>query len=644
MKKFVLLVSILLVICFSTQILFASNFKVKELNTTEGKPTYVKGEIIVKFKTIHSRKRIREMFGENIEISNTYSNVNIKKINIPDNMDENETLEIFRNNPSVEYAHLNSICYAFYVPNDIYYSYQWNFKHINMEKAWDIQKKGSGDIIGAVIDTGIAYENYNGYEKPLDLSSKIFCYPYDFINNDDHANDDEGHGTHVTGTICQTTNNLWGVAGIAYGTSIMPVKVLDSNGCGTDLSTANGIIWAVDHGARIINMSLGFKTDQTSDIPQTTNAMKYAYDHEVIMVAASGNDGIEGVSYPAAYPEVIAVGAINYLDDLTNYSQYGINQELVAPGGDSHDYNLDGYVDGIPQETFKKPNYDKFDFYFFTGTSMAAPHVTGLISLLLSQQPSRTIIDIRNILHKTSKDLGSSGWDKYYGYGRIDAYNALNYDKDGDGFSIDEDCDDNNKNINPNSTEICNGVDDNCDGLMLIDEIDSDNDGFMICNGDCDDTDINTYPGSLETCDNKDNDCDGSIDEELTQTCITTCGDGTETCVEGEWVNCTAPNPSEEICDDIDNNCNGQIDEGVKNLYYKDQDNDGYGNSNNTIQTCSAPSGYVSDNTDCNDNDSNINPGMSEICDDGIDNNCDGIIDCPENNDSDDGNCFVQSL
>lgn len=596
MKKLVLLMNILFFVCFSIQ-LFA--YDVREPNTTENKPRYVKGELIVKFKTTCNLKRIIEIFGEDIIITDTYSSPNIKKINLPDNMDETEALEMFRNDSSVEYANLNSICYAFYIPDDTYYSYQWNFKHINMESTWNIQKKGSEDIVVAVLDTGIAYEDYSIYRKAPDLLGTNFCYPYDFTNNDNHANDDEGHGTHVTGTICQTTNNKYGVTGIAYGVSIMPVKVLGYDGSGTSLSLVDGIYWAVNHGARVINMSLGWPYYVTpGKIVEDT--IKYAYDHGVIMVAASGNDGVGTVSYPAAYPEVIAIGAINYNDFITLYSQYGYDLELVAPGGDWYDRNGDGYVDGILQETFEQPDYDEFNFYFFIGTSMAAPHVTGLIALLLSQQSSRTMSDIRNTLHNTTIDLGSSGWDMFYGYGKIDAYNALNYDRDGDGYSIDNDCDNNDSNV---------------------------------------------YPGAQEICDGKDNDCNGFIDEDLgTTSCgIGECFNITDNCIDGVEHECIPKSPIPEICDGLDNDCDGTIDEGVKNTYYRDQDNDGYGNPNITIQDCHSPSGYVSNNGDCNDNDPNINPGVPEICDDGIDNNCDGIIDCPKKNNNG-GLCFIQSL
>jgi len=600
MKKLVLLASILLVICFNIQILFASDFKVKELNTTKGKPEYVKGELIVKFKNTCSRKRIKEMFGENIKITDTYSNFNIKKINLPDNIDETEILELLRNNPLVEYANLNSICYSFSKPDDPFFKYQWNFNHINMERAWNIQPSGSEDIIVAILDTGIAYEDYGIYRKAPDLSGINFCYPYDFINNDNHANDDEGHGTHVTGTICQTTNNNYGVSGMAYGISIMPIKILNSYGSGTSLSLIDGIKWAVDHGSKVINMSLGW-SPYTNPGKVVEEAIKYAYEHGVVMVAASGNDMVGTVSYPAAYDEVIAVGAINFNNLITLYSQFGDKQELVAPGGDWYDMNSDGYIDGIIQETFDKPSYSNFKFLFYCGTSMAAPHVTGLISLLLTQQPSRTIVDIRNILHDTSIDLGSSGWDMFYGYGKIDAYNALNYDRDGDGYSIYDDCDNNNSSIYPGAQEICDELDNDCDGLT--DEgltIDQDKDGYSTpdsCKGtrdDCNDNNSEINPGMIE------------------------------------------------ICDGLDNNCDGQMDEDVENTYYRDQDNDGYGNPSITIQACSAPSGYVSNSDDCNDNNFNINPGISEICNDGIDNNCDDIIDCTKNNSDD--NCFIQSL
>jgi len=459
MKKVIFIVTLIVIF---TKLAFAE-VQVKDININNGMD-YVKGEVIVKFKNTYNQEEIRNVISP---IGRSIDNARIRRVRTSE-MNEIDTVNYLNDNPSVEYAHLNYICQSHSVPNDPLYGYQWNLSKIGMETAWDINPYGSSDIIVAVLDTGIAYEDYDIYSLAPDLVGTTFCNPRDLVNDDYHANDDRGHGTHVAGTICQSTNNDYGVAGMAYGVSIMPVKVLDREGKGTSVQLADGIRWAVNHGANVINMSLGFSPDVTPEsLPIVTEAIKYAHDNNVIMVASTGNTGVNIVDCPAAYPEVISVGATNSEDVLTDYSQYGINLEITAPGGDNEDRDGDGYGDAILQQTINDPNDLEFGFWFYTGTSMAAPHVTGLTALLLSQGPSRTLTDIREILHNTSIDLGLIGWDEFYGYGRIEAFSALNYDKDGDGFIYSNDCNDNDASINPDATEICNdGIDDNCDGVI----------------------------------------------------------------------------------------------------------------------------------------------------------------------------------
>jgi len=347
-----------------------------------------------------------------------------------------EKVKEYSNRADVDYAEPNYYVYASWLPNDPLYSYQWNLDNsenggIQMEQAWGIET-GSLDVIVAVVDTGVAYETYRDglkrYYLAPDLANTEFAPGWDFVNNDAHPNDDNSHGTHVTGTIAQSTNNNLGVAGIAFGTAIMPVKVLDKNGSGTDAGVASGIIWAADHGADIINLSLG-GPDRSSTLQ---NAVKYAYDRGVTIIAAAGNDGSSQVSYPAAYDDyVIAVGATRYDKTLAYYSNYGASLDLVAPGGDINvDQNGDGYGDGVLQNTFN-PNTKRtsdFGYWFFQGTSMAAPHVSGIAALLLANGNAATPGEVRAALEGTAKDLGESGWDATYGWGLVDAFAALQWD------------------------------------------------------------------------------------------------------------------------------------------------------------------------------------------------------------------------
>ena len=395
---------------------------------------HVPGEIIVKFKpwvsknlivNLHSRHGTSEFYTSHL--------AGFKRLKIREDKMVSEMVELFKKDPYVEYAEPNYIAYAFWVPNDTYYRYQWhldssNYGGINMEEAWDLTK-GDPSVIVAVIDTGVAYEDYTqatlSYYKAPDLATTNFVAGYDFVNNDSHPNDDNGHGTHVTGTIAQSSNNGIGTAGVAPNCSIMPVKVLNSSGSGTYTAVADGIIWAADHGAKVINMSLG------GPQPSTTieNALAYAYNKGVTIVCAAGNDGQPTLIYPAAYNAYcIAVGAIRYDETRAHYSNYGSGLDLVAPGGDLDvDQNGDGYVDGVLQQTFGSSLND-WGYWFYEGTSMAAPHVSGVAALIISQKGLATTPDeVRNILQSTAKDLGPLGYDTKYGWGRVDAYAALNY-------------------------------------------------------------------------------------------------------------------------------------------------------------------------------------------------------------------------
>ena len=336
----------------------------------------------------------------------------------------------YRKRTDVEYAEPNYIAYALSAPNDPYYRYQWNFGlpengGINMENAWNISA-GDSSVIVAVVDTGIAYEAYGSFCKAPDLGSTNFASGYNFVNNTVHANDDNGHGTHVSGTIAQSTNNAVGVAGIAYNTTLMPVKVLDSAGSGSYANVSNGIIYAADHGAKVINLSLGGGSPSDALL----SAVKYAHDKGATVVAACGNDSANNCSYPAAYSDyVISVGATRYDKALAPYSNNGANLNIVAPGGDmTVDQNNDGSVDGILQQTFAGSSKTcSFGYYFYQGTSMATPHISGIAALLIAKGNATAPDQVKTAIDSTAKDLGTAGRDDTYGYGLADAYAALQW-------------------------------------------------------------------------------------------------------------------------------------------------------------------------------------------------------------------------
>jgi serine protease len=340
--------------------------------------------------------------------------------------DPNLVAAAYTGNPSVIYAEPNFYAYADdgpaspvrMVPNDPYFGYQWNFPPIQMPQAWDTSN-GQGVLV-AELDTGIAYENYDIYQQAPDLANTHFVAGYDFVNGDTHANDDEGHGTHVAGTIAQSTNNGIGVAGVAYGATLMPVKVLDANGQGSYDTIAQGIVYAANQGAKIINMSLSGKGGSNALL----EAVDYATRKGVLVIAAAGNSG-GAVEYPAAYDGVLAIGAVGYDQKRTDYSNYGPQVDLMAPGGNTNvDLNGDGYPDGILQQTFQG-SPTSFGFYFYEGTSMATPHVSGVAALLFARNPSATAAQVRQALQTTALNLGTSCPNTECGNGLVQAASAL---------------------------------------------------------------------------------------------------------------------------------------------------------------------------------------------------------------------------
>ena len=257
-----------------------------------------------------------------------------KRIKLPAGKTVKQAVELYNREPDVEYAELNYYAYALFEPDDPSYYLQWHlyetYAGINIEPAWDITT-GDPNVIIAVLDTGVAYENFRNFQQAPDLVNTRFVAGYDFFNNDEHPNDEDGHGTHITGTIAQSTNNGLGVAGVAFNCSIMPVKVLSRRGAAPYTTIADGVYFAADNGADVINLSLSGPDDATT----LRDAIAYAYDQGVTIVCAAGNDGPGGpAAYPAAYDAYcIAVGATRYDQAITYYSTTGSYLDVAAPGG-----------------------------------------------------------------------------------------------------------------------------------------------------------------------------------------------------------------------------------------------------------------------------------------------------------------------
>jgi serine protease len=323
---------------------------------------------------------------------------------------------------------------------------QWNFlpgAGVNAPEAWanliaDHRPGGRGVTI-AVLDTGVAYRDWHQFTKSPDFTSTRFVKPYDFVAKDRFPLDREGHGTFVAGTIAESTNNGVDLTGLAYGASIMPVRILDADGTGDAATISRGIRYAATHGAQVINLSLEFSLDVTSsDIPEILSAIHFAHSRGVVVVAAAGNEGVQQLAYPARAPKVISVGATTRDRCLATYSNYsnfslpGARLDLVAPGGgdDTSMLNDPGChptrtLPDITQLTFFDPsNPGRFGYPSgWFGTSMSAPHVAAAAALVIAsgvvgRHPTPDAVLAR--LDATAQPLGGSKPNQYYGCGLLD--------------------------------------------------------------------------------------------------------------------------------------------------------------------------------------------------------------------------------
>jgi len=341
-------------------------------------------------------------------------------------------IEALKKDPRILAAEPNAICNSkwYYWPDDPKWRKQWNLRDwdkLAMGFAWD-DETGDDDVIIAVLDSGVAYETYHDgslqYEIMEEFYSTVFVQGYDFINDDDHPNDDFNHGTHMAGIICSDLSNDIGVAGMAPGCAIMPVKVLDSEGLGTVLSLIAGIDYAVANGADVLNMSVSFPSGFTPG-EALYRAVLDAHNAGVVLVAAAGNEGLSNVCYPAAFNECIAVGAVNSAKERADYSNWGAALDIMAPGGDSEDRNHDGVVDAILSPSFAsgQPTTD-IGYWMGCGTSQATAHVSALAGLLLSHGAGSADV-VRNAILKTASRLDVWGWDEDTGYGLISPSRCL---------------------------------------------------------------------------------------------------------------------------------------------------------------------------------------------------------------------------
>jgi len=433
------------------------------------------------FKSLESQSEALGALPE-LDISKIYL------LKLPENADIFAAAKEYEQNPYIEYAQPNYIYEAALVPNDPFYSSHgtwgqnyddmWGLKIIQAENAWN-EFASEGDIgagvVVAVADTGV---NYNHQDLATNIWTNLGEVPgngldddgngfiddvhgWDFAPDDFDPRDDyypppdnnpmdyNGHGTHVAGTIAAVTNNNIGVSGVSWHSSIMPVKGLDYTGSGTSATLAIAIYYAVANGADVINNSWGPSGRWPSD-PTSESAINFAHAHGVVVVFAAGNNNDNVMFYsPANSENVITVSSFDHTDHKSDFSNWGDRIDVAAPGGDSGLYDSTGRIvnpaasnilslRAAGTDMFRgTPGYTPGDFFYPTpgnnasqyyrclGTSMAAPHVSGLAALILSLHPELSNEDVRKVLRLSADDVGVTGWDIDSGYGRINAYKAV---------------------------------------------------------------------------------------------------------------------------------------------------------------------------------------------------------------------------
>jgi serine protease len=467
---------------------------------------YRPGRVIVKFRdgvSAPTRVSALSVVPGRATISPRAANQDFDVVEIDRAADAEAVARTFRARPDVEYAQATYRVHAQFVPNDMFYSRQWNLPAINMETGWDIQPAAGSEITVAVLDTGVAFmggtyrfhagaftvdsegnvgppgSGGTAYPALGDMDLQFvaatelqpfsrFVKAHDFIWNDEIPLDLSGHGTHVSGTIGQLTNNAvnglgdvafrGGTAGVAFNVKFMPVKVISTewddifgspNG-GTDDVVALGIRYAADNGAQILNMSIGrngpancsTNPNQDGCAPAIEAAIKYAVGKGCFVAIAGGNSFADGnktevlAEIASRVPGAVSVAAVNKDKGHPPYSNTGSYIELAAPGGE---FGIFGPTGGILQQTldfdlietfldppsqFGRPRFDSLQYFYVTGTSMSAPHVSGVAAMLM-QQGITNPAAIEAALERFATDLGSAGRDSTFGFGLVDARATL---------------------------------------------------------------------------------------------------------------------------------------------------------------------------------------------------------------------------
>lgn len=369
----------------------------------EGLPKAVPGEILLKFKggvDDKNKNKIRKQYG--LEKKDEIPQIGVERVKVSENT-RDQTIKVLKKDLNVEYAEPNFVAKAQAVTNDPSLQSQWGMFEINAanysgQSAWDITT-GDPSVRIAIVDSGIM-ENHE------DISGKVVASRN--FTPSSTVDDLCGHGTHVAGTAAAQTNNGKGGAGVGYRSSLMNVKVLDKDpegDCWGEYSwIANGIVWAVDNGAKVINLSLaGFEPSTTLE-----NAVNYAWNKGVVLVAAAGNYGTDQPFYPAFFDNVIAVAATNVNHVKSSFSNYGSWVDVAAPGN-------------VIYSTYA--NDPSLTYAYMTGTSMAAPHVAGIAALVWAAGTCSTNTCVRSAIERNADNISGTGTD--FTYGLVNAYKSV---------------------------------------------------------------------------------------------------------------------------------------------------------------------------------------------------------------------------
>lgn len=367
-----------------------------ELLTTEVKEEFVKGELLIKFKK-DAPQGLQESIlkGNNASLIREFPEIGVKHISVPEKA-EDKVIEALSKNPQIEYVEKNSLGVAAEtIPNDPKFVKQQSngIGKTKVTYAWD-KSKGNSGIIIAILDTGIDSDH-------PDLKNKII-QGYNVVDNNFNLSDHSGHGTSVAGLAASSTNNSAGVSGLCWMCSIMPVKVISPSGYVSWSDLIEGIIWATNNGAKVINMSLYGPTGHSS----LRDAVIYAHNKGIVLFAAAGNEGNSSERWPAAYPEVVGVAASNAKDNIFSWSNYGSWVSIAAPG----------------QVLTTAASLTGYKYWTFKGTSAATPVAAGIAALAFELNPNLTSAQVEKAIYSTTDGIGSKVF-----YGRINANKMLNY-------------------------------------------------------------------------------------------------------------------------------------------------------------------------------------------------------------------------